>query len=55
MASKMTQDAIAQLLNNGGSALLGSCEDNDLLSVLTDYFTEHTQEDQDSEGNNANS
>ena len=49
MVSRPNSDAVVRLLNNGGGALLGACNEDALLEVITDYFTDNVP-DEDAEG-----
>ena len=43
MARQLTPEAVSCMLNGGGGALLDAGDNDALLDVLTDYFTENTQ------------
>ena len=45
MARKLTSTAVACLLNGDGGALLGTGDDDAILDVPTDYFTDNTHEE----------
>ena len=43
MASKLNTAVVAKLLNAGGGSLLEAGDDDALLNVLSEYFTDNTQ------------